>query len=424
MLVRGTAGDVGVLLLVADGDELLATLMGVAATLGVTVTSDWVAGVLVTLVARRMDEVFGASGEPAAQAVARLQAPPGSLDVVSAVCMAVADASSTSGGTGAAGDRRTTDVVNPMVRRSLEAVARDPTATAGVRALHVLSGEAGKDAELLARTRRLMMGSSGAEVAVLLAQEKLEKLPSSARIQAGAAALYQPFVQLHARVRAARVRVYEEVALPGVDLAALVAGAAAGTLTVAAVSGVTEARGEAATAERVSGLLQSWLLAATLVVESTPLDASAMMTFLRMAREGLGVSRGANETDAALRARQARAVATGVHDVLERYSLMRRRYLAGEDASSPTWAAAREAVIQRSFTDARQQGRVAGAELAVPAAPVQTAAQLAAAKAAREAAAQRRADEAAAAAAAGAEAGATGGPKQPGAKGGGKGKGA
>ena len=124
------------------------------------------------------------------------------------------------------------------------------------------------------------------------------------------------------------------------------------------------------------------------------------MTFLRMAREGLGVTRVAAETDQTFRARQSRALATGVHDVLERYTVLRKRYLAGEDATSPTWAAAREAVIQRSFTVARQQGRVlAGADAVTTAAPTQTAAQLAAAKLAREAAAQRKADAAAKAAA-------------------------
>ena len=85
--------------------------------------------------------------------------------------------------------------------------------------------------------------------------------------------------------------------------------------------------------------------------------------------------------------------------MLERYTVLRKRYLAGEDATSPTWAAAREAVIQRSFTVARQQGRVAGADAVTTAAPTQTAAQLAAAKLAREAAAQRKADAAAKAAA-------------------------
>ena len=397
-LVRGGSDDVGVLLLVTDDEELLATLMGVATTLAVTVPVNWVAGVLVTLVARRMDEIFGAAGEPAAAAVARLQAPPGALDIVSVVCMAVADASSTSGGSGASGAQRTTDTMNPMVRRSLEAVTREPGAAAGVRALHALPGEAGKDAELLSRARRLVMGTCGSEIAALLSQEKLEKLPSSARIQSGAAALHQPFVQLHARLRAARARVYEDVAMPGTDLDAVVAGAAAGTLTVATLSGVADSRGEAGTADRVAGLLQSWLLAATLVAASTPLDTTAEMTFLRMAREGLGVTRVAGETDQTFHARQSRALATGVHDVLERYTVLRKRYLAGEDATSPTWAAAREAVIQRSFTVARQQGRVAGADAVTTAAPTQTAAQLAAAKLAREAAAQRKADAAAKAA--------------------------
>jgi hypothetical protein len=148
-----------------------------------------------------------------------------------------------------------------------------------------LSTTARSDVAFRAEASRVELLS--ADVALILHQESLDRVPQTGATAAspGALRVYEHMYQLRPRLESARVRGYEQLVPKAVTAQALVKAAVTGQLTTQLLvgTGVTEP------AARLRALARVWPVLMEIMREVHPRDATVPLTFLGMAHEAFDV---------------------------------------------------------------------------------------------------------------------------------------
>jgi hypothetical protein len=299
------------------------------------------------------------------------------MAIVSALPRIAATGSSGTAAAGESGDALT---------RAAESLASQPEAKAGVQRLVRLGESGGDDAALRAAARALeTSGTFGADIALILHQENLEKAPTGA--SPAASTLLAQMRQIRRYLLAARARWLEPYVPSGRSAEALVKAAMSGELKVETLTGA-KAGGKAEASIRA--LMVIWPTLIALVRETSPRDATAESALLIMAKEAFD--------DAATN--PAGALRMVIVDVFAELRKRSAQYLTGVDPEMASWDVVRRHVAGESQRKWLLSGTYGGKANAEQKTPEQLAA-AAKAKADRERADREKRDAAAAAAASG-----------------------
>ena len=173
----------------------------------------------------------------------------------------------------------------------------------------------------------------GADLALLLHQEKLSDRPSGAHGPLSRTQhVYTLLHDIRPRLKQARVAHYESM-LDDVDVPALVDAAQCGKITVGIVCGAARL----STEETCLALMRAWTIVTDIICEVTPRDVTSRAAMCQMNRLAF---RGKP-------AESANGVRVFLSAVLERYSNRYAAYLSGVESSPSTWAEAREYVREQ-----------------------------------------------------------------------------
>jgi hypothetical protein len=285
--------------------------------------------------------------------------------------------------------------------RAAESLANIPAAKAGVQDLVRMAESGADDAALRAAARALETGAHGAEVALILHQENLDKPPSGA--SPSACTLLQHMRQIRRYLLAARARWLEPYLPAGLVAEDMVKAAMSGSITVGTLGVKASAKAEVA----VRALMVVWPVLCALIRETTPRDPSWEDASLTMAKEAFDDA--SKNPSGALRIVMV--------DVFAERRKRSAQYLSGVEPELASWETVRSHVALESQRKWVLSGTYSASSQGADAA----------AKARADAAAKAKAEaEKEAAAAAAAAAGGTGGggeegsPHSPKAKKGGK----
>ena len=171
-------------------------------------------------------------------------------------------------------------------RRAADRVAAAPAVREAVHAASRLASGAQTDAtmpELRDAVRALELGDLGADVALLLHQEKLAAHPTGKPLSTQAQAVWSAVHELRGALHRARVRQYESVVPEGVQLGPLIDGVSCGRLNVSLLQGSTVTVATPAQ-QRLHALMRAWPLLIAIMREVHPRDSGAEMTLLALGR--------------------------------------------------------------------------------------------------------------------------------------------
>ena len=230
-------------------------------------------------------------------------------------------------------------------RRSIEAIAAVPRA---LEALDAARGTAGS--QLLSTVATLQVSSEyGADVARILALEKLDKVPSGAKNAPSPRAqrAWALLIELRTRTRAARGETWRRLAPGGIAVDEVIDAAAAGKLSVEVLVGKASAGKPAG--EQAAQLLRAWPLLSTIAATATPRDATLATAFLEMARDFFD-KLGAQPELALARMREA----------FDEYARLFAEFVRGVVTEAPTWRAALVAARDEAQTFAYLSSPVKG----------------------------------------------------------------
>lgn len=169
----------------------------------------------------------------------------------------------------ASGSTAVVSVAEGAVRKAAERLSANPVARAALEEAHRLSEGLADPARPLLRdeVRRLEVGEFGADVALLLHQEKLAEPPSGAITQEGRAVL-STMRDLRAGVLAARERLFERCVPDGVALAGIIKAVTCGTLKAAYLQPSTGGSGPSSATAKAAAALRAWPLVAAVARRS------------------------------------------------------------------------------------------------------------------------------------------------------------
>ena len=216
------------------------------------------------------------------------------------------------------------------VRRAIESVGRDPVAAAQVQKLRTaVSGGVTtpeQDETVLRMVRDLEAGEHGADVAMILHQEKLGAVPTGMHsVSAAAAAVWGGMGDVMSWVARARERQMKLQLPAAVDAKALVASVAAGKFSVDKL-----VPGKLVGAERGRMILLGWPAFVELVSSVYPRDPTAGATLRQLTVEAFGG--GSDDAAHGLLERTLKQAATSFEG-----------YRSGSDPL-PTWKSIRDQV--------------------------------------------------------------------------------
>ena len=137
--------------------------------------------------------------------------------------------------------------------------------------------------ELRESVRALELGDLGAELAILLHQEKLTAQPSGKQMSTSAQSVWTAIYEMRSILQRARVRQFDTVVPEGVQLSELIDGVSCGKLSVQLLMG-SSVGGSAGAQARLHQLLRAWPLLIALVREVHPGDEQAEMTLLQLGK--------------------------------------------------------------------------------------------------------------------------------------------
>ena len=278
----------------AELEELVAVMY--ASITGVQATVSWTSALLVTMLANRVSAAFATVSFTPDQLMARHASLVDPVAQAMAAFCELPQPRAASAATGSDSDRSghvDTDV-QAVVRRSLEAIAASKPAVRAVEVLHEMAAPEGDDATLRLSAKQLELGEYGPQVAAILHQESLDRLPTgTASLTPEARALWHLFYAIRPRLMAARVR-YFEVEAPlarGVPVASLVEAVQWGKLRCTEAAGIADTvptriyAPHPTSAETFAALQRNWAGVMAVVAECTPRDETVVPSLLRMARD-------------------------------------------------------------------------------------------------------------------------------------------
>ena len=241
------------------------------------------------------------------------------------------------------------------VRRSIEAVGRSAATSARMQKLRaaVSTGVTtpAQDAQVLAMLREMEVGDQGAEVSIIMRQEKLGAVPTGAlAVSAPAATVWAAAIDVRSWVARARERQLKLQLPAAIDAKALVASVASGAFGINKL-----VPGKLVGAERAKSILVCWPAFVELVTTTHPRDSTAGPTLRQMAVEAFGG--GTDDAAYNLLEQMLRQAATAFEG-----------YRGGSD-EAPTWEAIRLKVrdeldsssLTKRALEAAGMGKVAGA---------------------------------------------------------------
>jgi len=213
------------------------------------------------------------------------------------------------------------------VRRSIESVGRSAVASERMQKLRaaVSTGVTtpAQDGQVLAMIHDLQMGEHGADVAMIMHQEKLGAVPTGAlAMSAPAATVWAAAIDIRSWVARARERQLKLQLPAAVDVRALVASVSSGAFSIDKL-----VPGKLVGAERARSILVCWPAFVELTTSVHPRDATAGPILRQLAVEAFGG--GTDEAAFNLLERMLRQAATAFE-----------KYRGGSD-SAPTWEAIR-----------------------------------------------------------------------------------
>lgn len=252
--------------------------------------------------------------------------------VVMALSVAVAGSktSSRSGGGGwASGRSDAPPVQQDALRAAASALAAEPSAQKACAKVVQMAKDAGADeaktkAMLAALNTALLDPAYGADLALLLGQEKLTQPPAG--LPAMTCSVWHMVLELRVRLPPARVIKFEALLPRSVNALALVTAAGCGQLTMELICG--QAKGRSA-AEQRAAALRVWPVLIQLVRECFPRDADEATHGLLLVAN-----------DAFDRAKSDASTVKAITPVFEKMSLRFAHY-ASTGGAPPQWEKAR-----------------------------------------------------------------------------------
>ena len=208
-----------------------------------------------------------------------------------------------------------------------------------------------QDAQVLAMLREMEVGDQGAEVSIIMRQEKLGAVPTGAlAVSAPAATVWAAAIDVRSWVARARERQLKLQLPAAIDVKALVASVASGAFGINKL-----VPGKLVGAERARSILVCWPAFVELVTTTHPRDSTAGPTLRQMAVEAFGG--GTDDAAYNLLEQMLRQAATAFEG-----------YRGGSD-EAPTWEAIRLKVrdeldsssLTKRALEAAGMGKVAGA---------------------------------------------------------------
>lgn len=260
--------------------------------------------------------------------------------VVMALAVAVQGSKTTSrsGGGGWAGGSGSTPLVQQdALRAAASALAAEPRAHKACAAVVKMAKEAGADdakskAMLGELSKTLRDPAYGADLALLLAQEKLTQPPAG--LPPATCSMWTMVLELRARLPPARVVKYEGLLPRAVDALALVTAAACGKLTTELICG--QAKGQTP-AEQSAAALRVWPVLVELVRDCFPRGADEATHGLLLVAN-----------DAFDRAKSAASTVKAITPVFEKMSVRFAHYTLNGGAP-PQWEKVRyETTVAKS----------------------------------------------------------------------------
>ena len=233
---------------------------------------------------------------------------------------------------GGAGGRQAQAAAGPdsVVRRAADAIGRVPSAEAAVKevcaAVQAVGTGRDQDQRVLSMVSALEAGPFGADVAILLHQERLGAIPTGLQsMQASTTSVWSAFITIRPWVQRARERVYKREVPEGVDLPALLRAIEMGEFSLAKIV-PAKSTGQ----RRVRAALVAWPLLTQLVCDIYPRDRTAGVVLRRLVVDAFDVGQGNDEGALAM-----------VDKSFAEATLQFKAYIAGTGAP-PTWEAIRK----------------------------------------------------------------------------------
>ena len=308
----------------APDASLLELLPAVGGMLGLTApAAHWSEWVVVPQVMGGLQARIDRAGKPLAELVAARAHIPFGAGRVMAVVSALVTAAP-------AGNSAAAGVTGDPVGRAAEALAALPAARSLVQELSRTTGDMSEFGQTCLRqlaTSTELNATFGADIALILHQEGLDKTPSG--MSAAAATLFGQLRAVRQALLSARVRWFERWAPKTVKAAEVVKAAMAGTLTVSLLVGSVAAA--AAPAERVRALMVVWPALIALMREATPRDVTVEDELLKLAK--VTFDSASKNPEAGLKFH--------VEPMLLEVATSAALYRSGIDRSMPEWASMR-----------------------------------------------------------------------------------
>ena len=315
----------------APDASLLELLPAVGGMLGQTApAAHWSEWVVVPPLMLALQARIDRAGRPLAELItARAHIPFGAGRVMAVVSALMTAAP--------AGNSAAASVTGDPVGRAAEALAALPAARASVQQLSRATGDVSEIGQTCLRqlaTSTEIDTRFGADIALILHQEGLDKTPSG--MSAAATTLLGQLRAARQALLSARVRWFERWAPTTIKAAEVVKAAMAGTLTVPLLVGSVAAA--AGPAERVRALMVVWPALVALMREVTPRDATIEDELLKLAK--ITFDSAAKNPEAGLKFH--------VVPVLLEVAASATLYRSGIDLSMPEWATMRAAAKVKS----------------------------------------------------------------------------
>ena len=254
------------------------------------------------------------------------------------------------------------------VRSAAQRIADDHTALAAVLEAAKLARSDASEGDSLpllrAKVGAMELGPFGADVALLLHQEKLAASPSGA--SSAAQRVLEKVREVRTGLASARLALWRRVVPDGISLADMIAAVNCGKITSSVLIGKNPAGGASAALSRV------WPLLVAMVRQLWPRDTEVEYTLLRMARELFVVGKASDH-----------AVSVVVDGVFAEYASRCGSWLRGI-GPAPSLAKAHEHVLLEASKEASLSQAVGG-QPKQQRSEAEKAAAAAAAKAAKEA---------------------------------------
>ena len=346
-----------------------------------TARQDWSPHAVVPMLVCALQTALDRSGSSLADGLAKFSGMPGAMRAV-AVVNTLPKANEDSGYAGRERGAAAASTSMDGVVRAAEAIAISKEGRAEAQRLYKLTDKPDSGDLIRAGSRAMETnGKYGADIALILHQENLDRTPSGA---SGAAAQ----VLTHLRVvrtclLAARARRFEPWSLLSTTkVEELVKAAMTGNMTVALITGAAAAEKPEA---KLACLAKAWPMVCELVRESSPRDPSVVSAFLLMAKEGFDPM--VNVPGNALRVvftdvfeemrKRADDYRQGVAPVMQTWAVVRERSseLASRqlavrgpmsDGASPPWTETQQSKKQKAAAAAAAAKEAAAKEAEKP----------------------------------------------------------